>query len=694
MSLAARSVRGVSETLRETARQLLAQLCGRPDADFRPGQWEAISELVEGRNRALVVQRTGWGKSAVYFIATRLLRDSGAGPTLLVSPLLALMRNQIRSAAVMGVRAVTINSANRDEWDEVADELDRDAVDVLVISPERLANPRFRERILGAVAPRTGLMVIDEAHCISDWGHDFRPDYRRIQRILEVLPNDVPVLGCTATANNRVVDDIVHQLGDDLVTLRGPLGRDGLALQVITMPSAARRLAWLARVVPELPGTGIIYCLTQSDAHDVAEWLTEQGLPTVAYTGATENRESLESLLLANEVKAVAATSALGMGFDKPDLSFVIHYQSPGSPITYYQQVGRAGRQLERSLGVLLMGAEDQAIQDWFIDTAFPTEEETDALLGVLDSADGPVRQRDLESAVNLRPTRMKLLLRNLEADGAIVKEGAGYLRTASHWSYDHTKVNAVTSLRRTEQDQMRSYASGDIECRMAYLRSLLDDVESRPCGICDLCTAAGLDTEVNEDLVRRAAVFLRRRPIVISPRRKWADFRNIPPGRQIREGRALGYWADEGWGELVRKGRGPDQHFDDQLVEGLATLVTESWRPSPTPRWITCVPSIRHPDLVPDLARRLGKLLDLPVVDSVEKIRETAEQRSMRNSSHQAANVRGAFTVRGPLPEGPVLLVDDTVSSRWTLTEVGARLKEAGCSSVYPLVLAHVGNG
>ncbi len=694
MSLPPPSVHGVSSSPREKALRLLAELSGRPDAEFRPGQWESISALVERRLRVLVVQRTGWGKSAVYFIATRLLRDSGAGPTLLVSPLLALMRNQIQSAARMGVRAVTINSANRDEWDTVADELERDAVDVLIISPERLANPRFRERVLGAVAPRAGLMVIDEAHCISDWGHDFRPDYRRIQRILGVLPRGVPVLGCTATANDRVVEDIVHQLGDDLVTMRGPLGREGLALQVITMPSAARRLAWLARVVPDLPGTGIIYCLTQSDAHEVAEWLTDRGVETVAYTGATENREGLEARLLGNQVKAVAATSALGMGFDKPDLSFVIHYQSPGSPITYYQQVGRAGRQLPRSLGVLLMGAEDEAIQDWFITTAFPSEEETDRLLGVLDAADGPVKQRTLEAAVNLRPTRMKLLLRNLEADGAIVREGPGYLRTATRWSYDHRKVDAVTALRRAEQDQMRDYASAHIGCRMEFLRRLLDDVDPRPCGVCDLCTTPVLGPEVDEDLVRRAAVFLRRRPIVIAPRRKWADYRNIPPALQVREGRALGHWADEGWGELVRRGRGTDLHYDDQLVEGLATLVSETWRPSPAPLWITYVPSIRRPHLVPDLARRLGGVLGLPVVDAVEKVRETAEQRSMRNSSHQAANVRDAFSVSGPLPGGPVLLVDDVVESRWTITEVGARLKEAGCSSIHPLALARSGSG
>ncbi|MGZ4695338.1 MAG: RecQ family ATP-dependent DNA helicase [Acidimicrobiales bacterium] len=370
--------------LRARADELLRQLTGDPDAALRPSQLEAITTLASDRRRALLVQRTGWGKSAVYFITTRLLRDAGAGPTLLVSPLLALMRNQIEAAARMGLRAATLNSSNTDEWAEVRAAIDADEIDVLLVSPERFANAGFRAEVLPVVSPRSGLLVVDEAHCISDWGHDFRPDYRRIVRILELLPSGVPVLCCTATAHDRVVADIEHQLGDDLVVLRGPLARDGLSLHVLDLPAQAQRLAWLADTIPTLPGTGIVYCLTVRDTASVTSWLRANGIDAVAYSGGDDDdhRQGVEQRLLANEVKVVVATSALGMGFDKPDLAFVIHYQAPGSSIAYYQQVGRAGRRLDRSIGVLLRGAEDADIQDWFINMAFPPPDVTDRVLG------------------------------------------------------------------------------------------------------------------------------------------------------------------------------------------------------------------------------------------------------------------------------------------------------------------------
>jgi ATP-dependent DNA helicase RecQ len=603
-----------------------------------------------------------------------------------------LMRNQIEAAARMGVRARTINSSNPAEWTAVVAELQRNEVDLLLISPERLGNRRFREEVLDAVRPLAGLVVIDEAHCISDWGHDFRPDYWRIRRILELLPRNVPVLACTATANDRVVTDIVLQLGDQLVVERGPLAREGLALHVIDLPSPAQRMAWLAQVVPHLEGTGIIYCLTKRDARLVNEWLQANDIDAGCYTGDSDGREELEQQLLNNEVKVVVATSALGMGFDKPDLAFVIHFQSPGTPIAYYQQVGRAGRQLDRSLGVLLRGNEDIDIQDWFISRAFPTRQEAEQVVAALDARDGFTKLGELEGAVNVRPSRIELLMKNLEVDGAVLADGRSYQRTPRPWTYDDDRVEGITALRRDEQQQMLIYGSDDTDCRMAFLQRLLDDPNPARCGLCDRCLGSSLPLAADAALSRSAADFVRKRPVTIEPRKKWPSLSNIPKDLQIEQGRALCRWADGGWGELVRKGKQDDLHFADEIVMALVDLVDGEWQPSPSPTWLTFVPSRRHPNLVADLATRLGDALGLPVHALVEKSKETEPQKEMENSARQLSNIQGAFEVREPIPDGPALLLDDVVDSRWTLTEIGSLLRKAGCSAVYPLALADAG--
>jgi ATP-dependent DNA helicase RecQ len=680
----------MDDDLHGSARQLLRTLTGRADADFHDGQWEAIEALVRDHRRALVVQRTGWGKSAVYFIATRLLRDQGAGPTILLSPLLALMRNQIDAATQMGVRARTINSANTDEWSEILAEVDADAIDLLLISPERLANRRFRDAVLDGLGSTAGMVVIDEAHCISDWGHDFRPDYRRVRRILDLLPPDVPVLACTATANDRVVADIVSQLGAGLTVARGPLARDSLALHVIDLPTPAQRMAWLARAIPDLPGTGIVYCLTKRDAALVTDWLQANGVDAGCYTGDSDGREDLERRLLANDVKVVVATSALGMGFDKPDLAFVIHFQSPGSPISYYQQVGRAGRQLDRSIGVLLRGNEDRDIQNWFIERAFPTREESEEVIAALEARDDFTKLGELERVVNVRPSRIELLLKNLEVDGAIVADGQKYQRTPRPWTYDEERVAGITALRRTEQQQMHDYGTDAADCRMAFLQRLLDDPDPVPCGRCDRCTGPTLPQDADPILAGAASTFVRSQPFFIEPRKQLPNRSKLAPERRIEVGRALGRLGDGGWGTLVRTGR-DDHRFADELVAALAELVRD-WAPDPAPTWLTYVPSQRDPKLLIDLADRLADHLDLPVHPAVERIADREPQSAMANSTRQHGNVVGAFEVGTPMPAGPVLLVDDTVDSRWTLTEVGALLRDAGCPAVHPLAVADGG--
>lgn len=675
----------------ERALLLLREVAG-PGTEPRPGQIETIEAIVGRRARALLVQRTGWGKSAVYFIATRLLRDDGAGPTLLVSPLLALMRNQIAMAQRVGVAADTINSSNQGDWDRVREELADDRIDLLLVSPERLNNVEFRNEVLPTIAPRTGLLVVDEAHCISDWGHDFRPDYRRLVRVLDLLPRGVPILCTTATANDRVIADVVDQLGGDLEIYRGTLERESLVLSVGHLPSQSERLAWLAQTIPGLEGSGIIYCLTIRDTERVADWLLEQGVDAAAYSGATdpEERERIERALLANELKVVVATSALGMGFDKPDLAFVIHFQSPGSPIAYYQQVGRAGRDLARAPAILLRGHEDRDIQDYFIETAFPPKRQAEQVIQLLEEQARPMTLPDILATVNVRRSRLEAMLKILEVEGAVTREGSKWFRTLQPWAYDSARVEAVTAVRRAEQAAMEEYATTEA-CLMRFLRDQLDDPSAQTCGRCANCTGEALSPQIDPSLARRALEHLRSSSILIQPRRRWPpDVGSaIAEGLLLQPGRALSIYNDGGWGEAVRSAKVEETPFPDELVEASARLIQRMWRPEPFPTWVTTVPSLLHPELVPGFAGRLADALGLPFATPVRKVRTTSPQKEMENSAQQLLNIRDAFEVEDRVPRGPVLLVDDIRDSGWTLTVIGQVLLEAGSGPVYPFVLA-----
>jgi len=692
---------------RDKALELLRRAVDDPRADFRDGQWEAIEALVARRERLLVVQRTGWGKSLVYFIATRLLREQGAGTTLLISPLLALMRNQIAAAERMGIRAETVNSTNRDEWEAVSERVRRGAVDVLLISPERLSNEDFRENTLLPVADRVGLFVVDEAHCISDWGHDFRPDYRRITRVLQALPRNVPVLATTATANDRVVQDVETQLGPDLRVYRGPLSRPTLRLQNIALPGAAARLAWLAENVPALPGSGIVYALTVQDAENVAEWLRTQGIPAEAYYGdlPPEDRVRLEDALLGNGIKALVATTALGMGFDKPDLGFVIHYQRPGSVVHYYQQVGRAGRAVDLAYGVLLSGSEDQDITDYFIRSAFPPEDHVRGILAELNGAEDGLSVASLEEGINLSRSQIEKVLKILatESPAPVVKRGSRWYATPIHWEMDRARIEEIGRRRRAEQDRMREYQESR-SCLMAFLGEELNDPSARVCGRCAACNGGPLLPEgASGSLTTRATLFLRRRGMIIEPRKQWVGNamaelgwpRNIAPGHRAETGFAIARWRDEGWGQLVARGKYEDGRFADELVAHSVDAIRTVWGPDPFPTWVTCVPSSRHPELVPGFAARLAGALGLPFVPCVQKVRGTEPQKEMQNSHQQTRNLAGAFAVE-PHPGigGPVLLVDDTVDSRWTFTVTAALLRQAGSGPVFPFALATTSSG
>jgi ATP-dependent DNA helicase RecQ len=704
------------DAVRRQAEAVLRRLAGEA-ARLRDDQWRAVEALVVDRRRVLCVQRTGWGKSAVYFVATALLRDGvaaepgdpPAGPTVIVSPLLALMRNQVDAAARAGIHARNINSANLEDWDEITAEIRAGSVDVLLISPERLNNPDFRDTVLPGLAARTGLLVVDEAHCVSDWGHDFRPDYRRLRTFLAGLPGRTPVLATTATANARVAADVAEQLGDALI-LRGPLDRESLRLAVLALPSPAHRLAWLADHLERLPGSGIIYTLTVAAATETAEFLRSRGFAVAAYSGQADDaeRRAAEQDLLDNKLKAVVATSALGMGFDKPDLGFVVHMGAPPSPIAYYQQVGRAGRAVEHAEVVLLPGVEDAAIWRYFASLAFPPEEQVRAVLAQL-SSDRPLSTQALEPLVDLRRTRLELMLKVLDVDGAVRRTRGGWLATGQPWTYDTARLRRVAEARTAEQQTMIEYAETS-GCRMEFLRRCLDDPGAQPCGRCDTCAGPVLDAGVAPASLSAAHAFLGRPGVEVPPKKLWPSGMDavgvplkgrIPPAEQILPGRAIGQLSDLGWGERLRAVVAPgvpDGPIPADLAQALIEVL-KAWAHGDHP-WerrpvaVLAVGSHRRPELVRSIASHIAAVGRLPFVGTVTSTR-AGDAGPRGNSAQRVRALHDAFRLPAAVADavsaldGPALLVDDLVDSGWTITLAGRELRRAGVPAVLPLALA-----
>ncbi|MDX6346208.1 MAG: ATP-dependent helicase RecQ [Streptomyces sp.] len=715
-----------STALRTEADTILARLVGdgTGTARLREDQWRAVEALVAHGRRALVVQRTGWGKSAVYFVATALLRRRGSGPTVIVSPLLALMRNQIDAADRAGIRARTINSANPEEWETIQAEVAAGEVDVLLVSPERLNNPDFRDQVLPKLSSTTGLLVVDEAHCISDWGHDFRPDYRRLRTMLADLPPGVPVLATTATANARVTADVAEQLGtgdtEGALLLRGPLDRESLSLAVLRLPDAAHRLAWLADHLGELPGSGIIYTLTVAAAEEVTAFLRQRGYEVASYSGRTEDadRKAAESALLANEVKALVATSALGMGFDKPDLGFVVHLGSPSSPIAYYQQVGRAGRGVDHAEVLLMPGAEDEKIWEYFASLAFPPEEQVRRTLEVLAAAGRPLSAQALEPRVDLRRNRLEIMLKVLDVDGAVHRVRGGWTATGQPWAYDTQRYAWVARQRETEQQAMREYAT-TTGCRMEFLRRQLDDEQAVPCGRCDNCAGARFGEQVSAAALDAARAALGRPGVEVEPRRMWPSALEaagitlkgrIPPGEQAAPGRALGRLSDIGWGNRLRPmfaDGAPDGPVPDDVAQAVVRVLTD-WAKGPggwasgspeapsRPAGVVTIASHTRPQLIGSLGARIAEVGRIPLLGQIAHADGGTPLRVPRSNSAQRLRVlHDAFVVPPELARslaespGPVLLVDDFTETGWTLAVVARLLRRSGVTGVFPLVLA-----
>lgn len=696
----------MADPLRANAESILRDLAG-PTATLRDDQWTAIHALVVERKRLLCVQRTGWGKSAVYFVATALLRKQGLGPTLIVSPLLALMRNQIEAAARAGIQGRTINSSNVSDWNEVYDDVLDGRVDALLVSPERLTHPDFRDYILPELAAATGLLVVDEAHCISDWGHDFRPDYRRIKTLLRQLPPDVPVLATTATANKRVVDDVAEQMGNAKV-LRGSLDRESLRLSVIQLAHSADRLAWLADHLDELPGSGIVYALTVSGADQAADFLQLRGHKVVAYSSQTEDQERIaaEQDLQQNRVKALVATSALGMGFDKADIGFVVHLGSPPSPIAYYQQIGRAGRAINDAFVILLPHSQDLAIWRYFASLSFPPEDQVRIVLHALGATTGnPLSTSVLENVVDLSRGRLEHMLKVLDVDGAVKRVDGGWVATGEPWQHDSARYARVAQAREDEQTSMLQYIATS-GCRLEYLRQCLDDQLANPCGRCDICVGTRLSTAIEPATRRAWKSFANRVGLSVPPRTQWPTglaIHRVPLSGRISAdemaspGRVIARITDLGLGEELRALFDSDSPLPRKL-RAFVNRVLEDWKAEAllSPIGVVAVASFCRPRLAESFAAEVAGLLAVPILGHLW-VRERDESSRANSARRVAALYAGiepspSLLEPGVLASGQVVLVDDLVDSGWTMTMCARAIRRMGAGRVLPFAIASAG--
>lgn len=671
----------------------LKQAFGK-NAEFRYGQLEAIKAVIQGK-RVLVVQKTGWGKSLIYFLSTKILREKNNGLSIIISPLLSLINNQLDSTEKFNLESRTINSNNPDDWERIIDEIHNDEIDILFISPERLANDDFQKKVMNKINKSIGMLVIDEAHCISDWGHDFRPDYRRIKNIVKFLPPNVPLLATTATANNRVIEDITHQLGDNILIQRGPLTRESLIIQVIHLNRKEERLAWLIENIDKIKGTGIIYCLTKNDCKLVSRWLNKNGINACAYYSGLEPEErfKIENMFINNKIKVIVATTAFSMGIDKPDISFVIHFQKPGNVVSYYQQIGRAGRALEKAYAILLAGSEDDEITEYFIKTAFPTHKEMDSIVKLLEKNDG-MTLGEILNEIDISKGRCENSIKFLLINGDIYKEKLKYYKSITPWNPDMQYSENISKTRRYELKRMNDFINTK-ECYMKFSVSELNDVSSDDCKKCSNCLKRPIFIEKPQsENILKAIRFIKKEYFLFESRKVWPIGVRIEGKNKIdsshlcEDGIALSSYGDAGWGRIVKQNKYVDEYFSDDLVDASAEILYKLIEENEIV-WVTSVPSLRRTELVKNFSVRLAKKLNLPYYDSIIKTWNSRQQKEFHNSNMQFKNAWGSFDVK-KVQSGNVLIVDDMVDSKWTFTVCGYKLIASGSGKVYPFALSN----
>lgn len=662
------------------------------NAQFREGQLKAIQNVLNGE-KILVVERTGWGKSLVYFLSTKLLRKKKSGITIVISPLLSLMENQMLSALKFGLKCEMLNSLTSYKRTEIFEQLKNNELDLIFTSPETLMKNEIQNFLTYI---KINFLVVDEAHCISEWGHDFRLDYTKLKTLVKNIHSRIPILATTATANDRVIEDIKIQFGNDLKILKGSLSRESLHIQVLKNMNTAERLAWLLENLNKIPGTGIIYCLTRRECEFVSSFLKENGINSESYYSRKNpkdeiiNKKALE-LFTENKIKVIVATVKLGMGYDKEDISFVIHYNTPPNIISWYQQIGRAGRNISDAYIFLMSSFDDEARNKMFMMKSFPEKHETEEIMQCIRDSVFGITEKNIESKVNSNAAKIRKALDFLEHDGFTFKHENKYFVTSRAFKYNDEHYEKLRALRLDELQQVTDLIRTE-ECYTKFSVNCLDDFTARDCKKCSNCTGEDIieNLSLSQESIKIAKDFMKSEIIIITPLEK------LPNGEEIKfklmSGICLSRYGAEGVGDIVKRVKYSWlSHYPDEIIEIAAEKLFPVTQEHEIKN-ITFIPSLRN-KLVDDFAERLALKMGLEFSDLLVKT-DSPPQKNMQNDYYQCENVKNSFSIRKDIeiPE-KVILIDDIIDSGWTLNICGMKLMQSGCEKVFPFALADSGN-
>ncbi len=650
---------------------------------FHDLQWEVIEQDLAG-NRILFVEKTGFGKSLCYqFPATQL-----KGVTIVFSPLIALMRDQVRSMQEKGITAAAINSNQIPEENEAIIALARsNKLDILYIAPERLENAAW---ISAAREMKIAMIVIDEAHCISMWGQSFRPNYRRIVTLVKLLPRNFPVLATTATATTRVQADIIEQVGSGLKPVRGRLLRSNISLSVVMVQNEDEKFYWLAEYLPKLPKTGIIYTGTQANTDIYSNWLQFLGYNSAAYSGRldSESRKRIETDFIANRYDAVVSTNALGMGIDKPDIRFIIHTQIPQSPIHYYQEIGRSGRDGREAHAILLYNPdEDHELPESFIDGTKPSVEKYESIISITRKA--LLGRNEVIKAANLKQTQVNVILSDL-IDQGIINEIDGkrkkYFYNPEAPEFDPTGFELLRTVQREELTRMIDYTALQT-CRMEYLCNYLGDDQLKKCDICDNDTRNYLNLSKGEAYKNKLQEF----------RETFFPLLEVESQRSsIINGVAASYYGITNVGAALRHSKYEDGgDFPDWLLKVTLKAFRKHYGNTRFDL-ILFVPPSESGKLVENFALKISSVLKIPISDKLIKRSSTSPQKVFHSGISKKDNVKDKFIYENPEEiEGKnILLIDDIFDSGYTIKEIGQYLTTIGADCIAPLVIAKTVGG